>query len=284
MPRVALPRWSFGRTGLVLLAVILGTSCSLSAERASSSVANPAKCSRVIAAAGDMNNVKQAKATGALAQAQAPDMVATLGDHVYPVATASRLRRVYDPMPWGQMKGIDHPVPGHHEYRDPHAQGYFDYFGKPSYYAYDIGCGWRGYALNSLADVAKQARWLRADLAAHPGVAVMATWSDPRFSSGTEHGGEPAMQPFVDALAGRTGVVLNGHEHNFERFAPAGGFRQFVAGTGGSATYKFGTPQSGSQARITGVPGVLVLTLAYGGSYTWAFKDVQGRVKDSGNA
>jgi hypothetical protein len=284
MPRVALHRWTFGRTGLVLLAVILGTSYFLTAERARSAVAKARSCSRVIAAAGDMNNLKAAKATGTLARSQSPDMVATLGDHVYPVATAAALHQVYDPTPWGQLKPLDHPVPGHHEYRDPHAQGYFDYFGKPSYYAYDIGCGWRGYALNSLADVAKQARWLRSDLAAHPGVAVLATWSDPRWSSGVEHGSQPAMQPFVDALAGRVAVVLNGHEHNYERFAPAGGLRQFVAGTGGSATYKFGTAERGSQVRITGVPGVLVLTVGYGGSYTWAFKDVKGTVKDSGKA
>ena len=241
-----------------------------------------AGCTRTVAAAGDMNNFPDTKATGALARAHHPDTVTTLGDQQYPDGSLADYRNRYAKTGWGQLKARTQPVPGHHEYMTPGAKGYFAYFGKPRYYAYTIGCGWRGYALNSLIDIAPQAAWLRRDLAAHPGARVLASWSDPRFSSGTKHGGEPKMQPFWDALSARKGVVLNGHEHNYERFAPRGQFREFVVGTGGSATYPFGTPVSGSQKRITGAPGILDLNLKSNGAYTWRFLNRAGIALDAG--
>jgi hypothetical protein len=173
-------------------------------------------------------------------------------------------------------------VPGHHEYESGSAAGYFTYFGVQPWYAYHIAPGWRGYALNSHTRIAEQAQWVRNDLAAHPGVDVVASWSDPRYASGTKHRSEPDMQPLVSAFAGRSGIVLNGHEHHYERFAKRDGLHQFIVGTGGNANYPFGTPLPGSRARITGVPGVLVLRLQSRGQYTWAFKDTSGRTRDSG--
>lgn len=238
--------------------------------------------SRLLVAAGDMNHRPDTRATGALAVANQPDVVATLGDQQYPDGSLADYRRHYGTTPWGQLKPKTRPVPGHHEYDTPGAQGYYSYFGVQPYYAYDIGAGWRGYALNSLINVAEQVRWLKHDLAGHPKARVVASWSDPLHSSGTKHGGDPAMQPLWDALFGHTGVVLSGHEHNYERFAVRDGLRAFVVGTGGGATYPFGTPVSGSQVRITQVPGILVLTLRSNGTYSWAFKDVHGHALDSG--
>lgn len=284
------PLWDSGTAGqrgdhLTLRddgSLALFTGAGVPVWQAAGDLGSGAGCSRSLVAAGDMNSLPDTLATGALAQAQHPDLIATLGDHVYPAATLADLQARYAPTPWGQMRALDHPVPGHHEYQVPGAAGYFAFFGVADHYAYDIGCGWRGYALNSLGDVASQAQWLSADLAANPGVPVVATWSDPPFSTGTEHGGEPAMQPFVDALAGRTAIVLSGHEHDYERFAPVDGVRPFVVRTGGSASYLFGQPKPGSQSRITGVPGVLVLSPGDAGIYSWAFKDTRGAVLDSG--
>lgn len=157
------------------------------------------------------------------------------------------------------------------------------YFDQPApYYAYDAGCGWRGYALNSEIDLTQQLSWLRDDLAAHPGAAVLASWHRPRWSSGTEHGSDAAMQPFWVALAGHTGVVLNGHEHNYERFATLGGLREFVVGTGGSSTYPFGPSKTGSERRIAHTPGVLRLDLQRHASYWWTFLDTTGASLDTG--
>ena len=241
-------------------------------------------CRRTVVAAGDMNGLAPTQATGELAQAQHPDVVAALGDEQYETGALADFRSKYDHTGWGRLKPRTRPVPGNHEYLTPGAAGYFAYFGHPPrYYAYDLGCGWRGYALNSEIGIAGQASWLRRDLAAHPGATVLAYWHRPRYSSGTKHGPDPAVQPFWDALAGRRGIVLNGHEHNYERFAARGTLREFVVGTGGSSTYPFAPqPAAGSVKRIAHTPGVLVLTLADTGGYSWAFHTTARAVLDSG--
>ena len=200
--------------------------------------------------------------------------MATLGDHQYPVATLDALKNGYATTVWDGLRAKDHPVPEHHEYDDPGAKSYFAFFGKPAWYAYDIGLGWRGYALNSLVPLANQLAWLRSDLAAHRGASVLATWADPRWSSGVKHGNDPAVQPLLDAFAGHSGVILNGHEHNYERFAPVAGLRQFVVGTGGSSSYPYGASVAGSQFRLTGVPASLCCgcfppATTRDGSWTW---------------
>lgn len=242
-----------------------------------------AACNVTVAAAGDMNDHSAARATGALAQRSGPDVVAALGDLQYPDGSLADFRTGYDRTGWGRLKAKTRPAPGNHEYHTPGASGYFAYFGHPPrYYGYSLRCGWRGYALNSEVSINEQAGWLRRDLAAHPGVSVLAYWHKPRYSSGVQHGNDSAMQPLVSALAGRRGIILNGHEHNYERFAPRGGFRQFVVGTGGSSTYDFGHPEAGSVKRITDVPGVLVLRLSSAGAYGWTFRDRSGATRDAG--
>lgn len=241
--------------------------------------ASGASCSRVVVAAGDMTNGAARSETGRVAAAQRPDFVLTLGDEQYPAGALADFRSKYDKTPWGALKPSTKPAPGNHEYMTPGAAGYFSYFSVPAYYAYDLGCGWRGYALNSEVAMSTQASWLRSDLAAHPASKVLAYWHRPRYSSGTHHGSDPAMQPLWDALTGRKALVLNGHEHNYERVRVSG-VRQFVVGTGGSAGYGFGPPVTGSEFRLTGVPGVLRLVL--GGGYDWRFLDRSGAVRDSG--
>lgn len=279
------------RPPLALLAATLATAGCAATTAASAApsgnthlnASSAATCAVSVVAAGDMNQLSDTQATGRLAQAQHPDVVATLGDQQYPAGSLADYRRAYGSTDWGQLKSRTRPVPGNHEYRTPGASGYFTYFGgPPRYYGYDLGCGWRGYALNSEVDVASQARWLKQDLAAHPGVEVLAYWHRPRYSSGVEHGPDPAMQPFWDALASRHGVVLNGHEHNYERFAPRGGMQEFVVGTGGSASYPFRSPLTpGSAKAIPHTPGVLTLSLSPG-AYTWRFLATGGSVRDSG--
>lgn len=243
-----------------------------------------AACRTVVVGAGDIvNDMTVADSTGRLAQAQHPDLVLVLGDNQYQSGALAEYRAQYDRTAWGALKAITDPVPGNHEYHTAGAEGYFAYFGTPPpYYAYDAGCGWRGYALNSETSISEQAEWLRGDLAAHPGARVLATWHTPRFSSGTEHGSNPLLQPFWDALSDRQGVVLNGHEHNYERFAPVGLVREFVVGTGGSSTFPFGAPVPGSQMRLAGMPGVLRLELMPA-DYRWSFLTTAGTVGDSGS-
>ena len=103
----------------------------------------------------------------------------------------------------------------------------------------------------------------------------------------------PTYQPFWQALYGaRAEVVLNGHDHDYERFAPQTptgladphrGIREFVVGTGGESAYKFRTIRANSEVRETGTFGALFLTLGATG-YEWTFTSAAGKAfTDSGS-
>jgi hypothetical protein len=240
----------------------------------------------------------------------APDAVAALGDDQYASGTLSEFTGARSfGATWGSFKGLIHPVPGNHEYdSDSRASGYFRYFkgaAGPStrgYYSYDLG-SWHLIALNSnCSDSAcgnyqsgrvsrAEVRWLQDDLAAHTAQCTLAYWHHPRFSSG-DHGDETGVAPLWDGLyRAHADVVLNGHDHDYERFAKqnpeghadAGGIREFVVGTGGRDHYTFSKPiDPTSEFRDQVHYGVLFLTLGLE-SYDWQFRDARGRVLDSGS-
>ena len=227
-------------------------------------------------------------------------MVFTTGDNVYDSGTAAEYMNCYDPT-WGQVKSRTRPTLGNHDYETWGAAGYFTYFGRHAgsvgrgYYAYNLG-GWRIYALNSncgfvaCGSTSAQARWLQTDLAANPYRCVLAYWHHPLFSSGG-HGNNTSVKPLWDILyAHHAEVVLNGHDHHYERFArqspngvrTAGGIREFVVGTGGRSHGSWSTIRRNSLARNNTTYGVLKLTLQPG-SYSWRFQPVAGATwTDSG--
>jgi PKD repeat protein len=225
--------------------------------------------------------------------------VFTLGDNAYPDGTSRQYLECYAGS-WGRHRSRTRPAPGNHEYNTRNAAGYFDYFGAAAgspaegYYSYEAGT-WHVIVLNS--SIARepgsaQERWLRADLAAHANVCTLAYWHHPRFSS-SSHGGDASVAPFWDALyAAGADVVLAGHDHVYERFAPQTpsgkadaqrGVRAFVVGTGGKNAYGFGRPAPNSEVRNSGTPGVLKLTLT-SGAYAWEFVPAAGYgFRDSGS-
>jgi hypothetical protein len=84
-------------------------------------------------------------------------------------------------------------------------------------------------------------------------------------------------------------LVLNGHEHLYERFAPqdadgkasATGIRQFISGTGGAHLYTPVAVQPNSQVRAS-TYGILVLTLLPNG-YSWDFAPSGSTFRDTGS-
>lgn len=243
------------------------------------------------------------RATSDLALALAPAAVLVLGDNQYEDGALAKYQASYAPS-WGRLAAITHPVPGNHEYVTAGAAGYFGWFGAAAgdpakgYSSFDLGGagGWHLIALNSNCTVvggcgagSPEEQWLAADLAAHPGVCTLAYWHHPRFSSGP-HGDDPITQAFWNDLqAARADVVLNGHDHIYERFAPqspAGaadpdGVREFVVGTGGKNLTSVVTVRANSEVRRADTFGVLELTLHPNG-YEWRFVAVDGTVVDSG--
>lgn len=141
-------------------------------------------------------------------------------------------------------------------------------------------------------DVAQQA-WLVADLAAHrDAVCTVVYFLHPRFSSG-KHGNHYQMQRIWDIMyANGVDLVIDGHDHLYERFAPQDpdgnrddvlGIRQLTVGTGGADFYAVAYRQPNSEVVVTDAWGVIALALAEG-RYGWAFRGTDRRIRDSGEA
>ena len=257
-----------------------------------------AAASYVLVGAGDIADC-DASATAALLD-NIPGTVFTAGDNAYPNGSSADYTQCYDPS-WGRHKVRTRPSPGNHDHNTSGAAGYFGYFGAQAgpaglgYYSYDVGA-WHIISLDSNIDMSAgsaQETWLRADLAASTKRCTIAYWHHPRFSSGTSHGSTGSTQPLWQALYDfGAEIVISGHDHEYERFAPqtadgtadaARGIREFVVGTGGAGLYSLGTPLPNSEVGNDNSHGVLKLTLS-DGSYTWEFIPVAGdSFRDSGS-
>jgi len=261
--------------------------------------APPSGSTNVLVGAGDIaDGGGGAEATARLLDNIAGTVIA-IGDNAYPDGTDANYSQYYEPT-WGRHKARTRPCPGNHDYSTSGAAGYYRYFGASAgpagrgYYSYDLG-DWHVISLNSNIDMkagSPQEQWLRADLAANRKDCIIAYWHHPRFSSGS-HGSSDATQPLYQALydAGAE-IVVVGHDHNYQRFAPqtptgqadpARGIRQFVAGMGGSGHYTFNAPIANTEAYNVDTDGVLKLTLGRG-TYSWEFVPVAGGTyRDSGS-
>jgi hypothetical protein len=247
-----------------------------------------------IMGAGDIaeggSRLVNATATGNLIRQGNPDFAVALGDNAYPCGTATDYSEKYEPT-WGSFKAKTRPIPGNHEYECTGSlTGYDQYFGAANvtnsidggvYYAWDVGNGWRAYAVNTEIDTSgAQLTWLKNDVAAHPGMHYLLYTHHPRYTSGEIHPGIDDVCPLWNALAstGSLEAVLFGHQHNYERFTrmdcagqqTAAGTRSFVVGSGGNELYGFKTPVTGSQFRNATDYGVIKLVL-HRSSYDWSF-------------
>jgi hypothetical protein len=249
----------------------------------------------VLVGAGDIAacDTTADSATGSLIDGIA-GTVFTLGDNAYPKGSGADFADCYDPA-WGRHRSRTRPSAGNHDYQTAGANPYFTYFGaaagatRSGWYSYDLGT-WHIVVLDSnCADVggcgpsSPQVAWLRNDLAANAGAPVLAYWHHPRYSSGA-HGSATSMQTFWEVLY-RAGaeVVLSGHDHDYERFAPQDpwggrdvgyGIRQFVVGTGGAGLRPRASRAPNSEV-FRAAHGVLRLTLR-ADRYDWRFVPVEG--------
>lgn len=242
------------------------------------------------------------KATADLIGTINPAAVLALGDIQYVHGTLANYAAAYDPS-WGRFKSITRPVLGNHEGGEGGSNSaYFDYFTQNAgdvqkgYYSYDLGA-WHLIALNSNCGVysfngshdgcasgSPQDLWLKNDLASHPSMCSLAYFHVPRFSSGADHHSDAASDQtlttlWTDLFAGGVDIILNGHAHDYERFAPldpggqidqAHGIREFVVGTGGDDHDKAGPVVTGSEMRNSNSFGVLRFALR-ASSYDYQF-------------
>ena len=259
----------------------------------------------ILVGAGDIADSKDLSGEAATAKhlEAIPGTIMAVGDLAYPDGSKANFE-CYDKT-WGRVKARTRPSPGNHEFHSSGATPYFDYFGaaagdpKTGFYSYELGA-WHIIALHSeCKDVggcgagSPEEKWLRADLAAHPAACTLAYWHKPLFSSGGTHGNDLEMKAFWQALYDANAeIVIGGHDHDYERFAPqnpdgvadaARGIREFVVGTGGKNHRHFGAPKANSEVRDNTAFGVLKLTLKPNG-YDWQFIPEAGKsFTDSGS-
>ncbi len=213
-----------------------------------------------------------------------PGTVFAAGDNAYFKGTLTEFQKCYGPT-WGRHLARTRPAPGNHEYESGGA-GYFQYFGERAgpaglgYYTYTLG-SWRIFSLNSEVPSgpgSAQGEWLRGELSKERWACTAAYWHRPLFSSG-KIGDNPDMRDVWRTLY-EFGVdlVINGHDHLYERFAPqdpegnpdiSRGIREFIVGTGGAPISGVARLHANSEARGT-VLGVAVFTL-FEHSYDWRF-------------
>jgi hypothetical protein len=228
-----------------------------------------------------------------------PGHVFTAGDNVYEDGTAAEWANCYDPT-WGRHKARTRPSIGNHDTYTDSGTAYYDYWGPAAgergrgYYSYNIG-PWHVVVINSMVDHSagsEQELWLRRDLALHRSRCTLAYWHYPRFSSGREQHSDLGMQPMWQDLYGaRADVVVSGHSHVYERFAPMSatgerddtqGIREFVVGTGGASLLDFDTVEPNSEVRDNSTFGVIRFRL-FRRHYEWAFIPIAGgQFRDAG--
>ena len=264
----------------------------------------------VLVGAGDIagcKNIEGAAATAKLIQG-IPGTVFAAGDLVYESGTAAEFKNCYDPT-WGQFKERTKPALGNHEYGSRGAAPYFAYWGAVAgvagqgFYSYDLGA-WHIVVLNTncyagelggCAAGSPEETWLKDDLAKHAGGCILAYGHHALFSSGVfkSHAVHPELKPFWrDLYAAHADLVLAGHEHSYERFAPQNpdgetdeknGIREIVVGTGGRSHDLLGLATPNSEVRNWETYGVLKLVLS-AHSYTWEFIPEEGKdFHDSGS-
>lgn len=262
--------------------------------------------------AGGANPVKcqDAKVAESIGKSGA-EKILLLGDIQYDNGTLAKFQQAFNKN-WGKLMPYFLPAPGNHEYETLGASGYFDYFNgagvdkgvagnrSQGFYKTSIG-NWSIYSLNSNCKSiggcepgSPEYSWLESELAKDKSICKLAYWHHPIVSS-SEHGAQveetSRMENIYSLLdKNKTTLVLNGHDHVYERFAPqsssgeasANGIRQFTVGTGGKDLYKKITTKPNSEFFNNTSFGSLELSLGIN-KYDWKFNSVDGQILDQGD-
>jgi hypothetical protein len=279
-----------GVSGLLAVSVLVVLSSCSAASTPSGPEPSPgpdrvASAPAVLVVAGDIGECGFGSESTARLLDRLPGIVLAAGDLAYPHGSAVNFKNCYDPS-WGRHRDRTRPVPGNHEYETPNAGPYFEYFGGNAgppgrgYYSYLAGA-WQIIALNSEVDArasSAQVQWLRGELSSRPGDCTLAYFHRPLFTSGPNRPNADMRALWRTLYEFNVDVIVSGHDHLYERFAPQDpdgradsgrGIRQFIVGTGGARLYPVAriAPNSERQASVF---GVLMLTLT-SAAYQWEF-------------
>jgi hypothetical protein len=315
---------SLAASGAVLVASLLGQAEVTAPAHAVSGTGDP-----VIAAVGDMacdtsdpgfnagtgssSKCAEQRTSDAVLADSSIDQVLGLGDYQYDCGDVADYQASYDPT-WGRLDPQMDPVVGNHEYKTGNdvyghacptgnstAANYFTHFGAAAHqatlghFSTDIGA-WHIIALNSncskgggCSATSAQTTWLKSDLASHTNQCTLAYWHHPYFTGGKK-GINSSYAAWWNALyAAHADVVLNGHVHNYQRFAslnPSGvadsanGITEYIVGTGGEALVSVAAAALPHPVASAKTFGFLRMTLSSGG-WQAAFVNSSGTVLDT---
>ena len=240
----------------------------------------------------------RANETAALAEDWPEASILALGDTVYGKGRPVEFADCFEPV-WGSLKPRILPTPGNHEYGTPGAFGYYDYFGtqagpgRRGWYATRVP-GWLILSLNSEVDASPgspQSTWLQARLDEAGDACILAFYHKPAHSLAERDGRTDAVSLFRQLQQGGATLVLNGHNHFYERTVPLDGAGRLAPGIG-TVAFTVGTGGRISEVRpkietteaaVFGRTGLLQLVLR-NGTYSWAHIDALTRdVLDEGS-
>ncbi len=237
-----------------------------------------------------------------------PNLFIYLGD-VYEKGTVTEFYNYYLPSTfYGRFHSLTDPTIGNHEYLTAQATGYFDYWDNvPNYYSFDAG-GWHLISLNTncsqvggCGTASAQYQWLAQDLAAHKVPCTLVFYHEPLYDVGPEAQPPPPITA-TWSLVAQSGVdiVLNGHDHNYQRWKPLdgngnvspGGITEFIAAAGGHSIQTF-VPSLLQQYQNFLAIGydTLANPVTYGAlklalqptSVSWQYININGQILDSGS-
>jgi hypothetical protein len=174
------------------------------------------------------------------------DFMVHTGDVGYGSGTANELQRYYFDVYASSLQSFpSYPSSGNHEYNSADATPFRQAFDLPRnggdaglkrWYSFDWGDA-HFVALDTERTGEVQAAWLEADLTANKLPWTIVYGHKPPFSSG-DHGSDGSFQKYFNPILEKHHVqlVLNGHDHNYERTNPINGVTYVVTGGGGAGT------------------------------------------------
>lgn len=209
---------------------------------------------------GDVREVVLAAALRSWMRTRPFDALVTLGDNVYDEGHPSRFEAAWTfPFGWVDRRGIAViGALGNHDVKTDDGAPVMELLRMPDrWYRRRIGSVDIFVLDANDIDRAGQLEWLSEALTASRAPWQVLVFHQPAYSC-SKHGSTPEIQDHLLPVIHGKGVdlVVNGHDHNYQRFAPRGGVIYVVSGGGAAGLYDVGDCPVGTPHPVAWNDGV----------------------------